>query len=311
MKLNYDLIRENIKIYESAKKAFPVIPQYEKGDVDKSAMNSLGLVNFANFSDFIRNLNSIEFTPIMGGMTWRKLKPLLVKHTTNERFKTYLNNRTEKQFQRLLIEFDDFDKLLNGRWARKPNPDSRTRKGRNGRRDSNRAEGLQVCIVPIINYIIQSDIEINDHHKLQERINQSINWFTGNFKLNSSEIPATEVEVTSKLLELLAGVIEDNKIDFRKLNLNYISNAIHKKLSNLMVVPAGTRLKCISDTLGNCGNKVLTKDTYYDVKDCRLIGGALMVYVSDDRGISQYCPYRNFEDVAMRRDDLLSSLLGE
>lgn len=310
MKLNYDLISANIEIYEDAKKAFPVISQYENGEVDRSAMISLGLLNFANFADFLISLNANEFTPIMGGMNWRKLKSLLVKHTTNERFKAYISNRTEKQFQKLLIEFDDFDRLLNGRWVRKPNPDSRRRSGRNGRRDTNRMEGLQTCAVPIINYIIQNDIELHNNHVWQDRLSQTMVWFNTN-KLNRSEIPAGEVEVTSKLLELFVNMVDENKIDFRKLNLDYISNAINKKLAKLMVVQAGTRLKCLFDVVGNFGARVLTKDTYYDVIDHRMISGTLMVYVRDDRGVSQFYAYRNFEDVVMRRDDLLSSLLGE
>ena len=310
MKLNYELIRENIGVYEDAKKAFPVISQYEKGEVDSNAMRSLGLTNFAKFSDFLKSLNINEFSPIMGGMTWRKLKPLLVKHTSNERFKTYIGNRTEKQFQKLLFEFEDFDRMLNGRWVRKPNPDSRRRRGRDGRRDYNYMEGLQVCIVPIINYVIQSDIEINDQHKWHNKISNEFNWFYSS-KLDRSEIPVSEVEVTTKLLQVLAGVIDDNKIDFRKLNLDYITNVISKKLGNLMMVPSGTRLKCISDMNSQYGVKVLSKDSYYEVQEHRLIGGTLMVYVRDDRGHQQFYSYRNFEDVAMRRDDLLSSLLGE
>lgn len=306
--MNYDLIRHNIEVYENVKKTLPAISQYENGDIDKTTMLSIGLLNFSKFSDFIKTLNRYGFHPVMEGMTWRKLKPLLIKHTSNERFKKYLSNRTESDFRKILSDPDLFDRLLNGRWVRKPNPDSRTISGRSGRRDIQKIEGLKVCIVPILNYIIQHNLEFGKIYQIG--IYDEISWYISN-RLELKDVPLSEIEITTKLFELLVDTINSNKIDFRKLNLDYISKTFTNKISKLMSIPIGTRLKCTSDVFTSFGNKVLTGGLYYEVENYTLSNGSMVVYIKDDRGISQYYPYSHFEDVVMHRDDIINSLLGE
>ncbi len=43
MKLNYDLIKKNLATYEEAKELFPVISDYERGEVNINVMRNLGL----------------------------------------------------------------------------------------------------------------------------------------------------------------------------------------------------------------------------------------------------------------------------
>ena len=55
MKLNYDLIKKNLATYAEAKEIFPIISEYEQGQVSYSTMSKLGLGDFANFGSFIEN----------------------------------------------------------------------------------------------------------------------------------------------------------------------------------------------------------------------------------------------------------------
>ena len=52
MKFTYEAIRQNIRFYEQAKEQFPIISQFEKGEVSHGAMNSLKLGDFAEFYNF-------------------------------------------------------------------------------------------------------------------------------------------------------------------------------------------------------------------------------------------------------------------
>src|ERR1039457_6863392 len=121
MKLNYDLIKKNLKTYEGARKHIPLVEQFEKGEVPMSSMRNLGLENFALFYEFMSSQKKINgYDLLMDKITWRKLKPLIIDKTTTERFKKYISNRSKNKFNNILLDETIFDRLLNGRWITKP-----------------------------------------------------------------------------------------------------------------------------------------------------------------------------------------------
>jgi hypothetical protein len=318
MKLDYHLIKKNLSTYAEAKEIFPIISEYEQGQVTHSTMSKLGLGEFANFSSFLKNCFNAGFNPVMKGITWRRLKPMLVEHTHNERFKKFIFNRTQTQFNEILNDGSTFDRYLNGRWVSKP---STSRRGRrtSGRRSHEHIEGFRSCIVPMINYIIEGNIDIydreddvKDHYtffKNQSVIASSIYWYIDR-ELDFSGVPKREIDVTRKLLGSLAQIVDDSKIDFRKLNSDYIISSITEKISKLMKVPEGTRLKCLNDYNDIYGQKSLTKDQYYEVRSSSTSNGYVTVLVYGDNSRSGWFQYSCFEDVQSHRDDLLNSLFG-
>ena len=312
MKLNYDLIKKNLATYAEAKELFPVISDYERGEVNIHVMRNIGLQEFGEFYDFLKRGDN----PVEDGMTWRKLKLMIAEKTNNVRLKKFIMNRTQRQFNEILMDGPQFDRLLNGRWVSKP---ALTRRGRMsyGRRGGECVDGLKTCFVPLLNYIIQNNIDVYEDSKeyvykkfaQQESIYYSIRWFT-TMELNFDSVPKREIDVTRKLLSTFVEIMEETKIDFRKLNSEYIISSISSKIKNSMSVPSGTMLKCLKDV--PYGNKIsLVANTSYEVKSSHLnMNGYLHVYVTDELNRNVSYPYSYFEDMAFHRDDLLSSLFG-
>ena len=312
MKITYDLIKKNLATYAEAKESLPVISEYERGEVNMNVMRSLGLQEFGEFYDFLKRVEN----PIDEGMTWRKLKLMIAEKTTSVRLKKFVMNRTQRQFSEILMDGPQFDRLINGRWVSKP---SLTRRGRMsyGRRSDECINGLKTCIVPLLNYIIQSDIDVYEDSKeyfYKKFVQQdSIVYFTRWYKtmeLNFDSVPKREIDVTRKLLNSFVEIMEETKIDFRKLNSEYIISSISNKIKSSMDVPTGTMLKCLKDV--PYGNKIaLVANNSYEVKSSGLnSNGYLQVWIMDELNRSFYYPYSCFEDMAFHRDDLLSSLFG-
>ena len=314
MKKNYDSIKLNLATYKEAKSILPVIGEYEREEVSSSVMRNLGLGKFAEFCDFLKQSEKSGFNPITEDITWRKLKLLISSHTKVDRLKKFVMNRTQKQFTELLNNNEDFDRLLNGRWIRKPGYTPRGRKTY-GRRSEVRIEGLDHCVVPLVNYIILNNIEVFESDPniysfiTQDRLIGVSKWYTFE-KLDFDKVPKREIEVTKKLLDNFINIMSESHIDPRKLNLDYIISTISDKIKKSMIVPAGTIIKCLRDVNNDYRKQVLTKDVSYSVRGSYIQSGYLKVSVTNDLGVSDYYDYANFEDMAIHREDLLRSLLG-
>ena len=308
MKIAYDIINKNLKTYKEAKDIFSAISQFEQNEIDYSAMHSLGLGKFADFSMFIKSIKNQGFAPILYIKSFRDLKPIIVEKTTTERFKTLIKNRTQKKFDAIFNDSDLFDRLLNGPWKSRPQMRRSGRMGY-GTRKNERAEGFKTAIIPIINYIILNDIEVNDNIKNQSSISDHIRWYIDEV-LSFEKVPQQEIELTNKLLQTFSEVVEKERVDFRKLNINYVLSAISTKIKNAMKIPNGTMLRCVKELGLPSGDIMLEKGKMYEVFGTYERNGFLTVFVKNENGNHTYYEYSYFEDVSMKRDDLLSMLLG-
>ena len=308
MKITYDIIKKNIEVYNEAKKIFPAISQYEDCKIDYKAIESLGLGKFADFYKFIERTGNFDFEPVMAINNFRTLKPILVEYTKSERFKKYIENRTKNKFDSIFSDSDLFDRLLNGPWKSRPKMRRNGQMGY-GTRKNERVEALKDAIVPIINYLIINEIDINDDIINQYYISDSIKWYTNKI-LNCDNVPKREIELTNKLLETFLDVVDRERIDFRKLNINYILSAISNKIKNAMFIKNGTILKCIK-TLNDkwSGVLLLEEGKTYEVFGTYDRNGFLTVLVQNEQGSKTYHEYSYFEDMSIRRDNLLSMLL--
>lgn len=308
MKITYDIIRKNIETYKEAKDIFPVITQFEENEIDYSAMHSLGLSKFADFHTFIKYLKLHGFDPISDTKSFRVLKPIIVDKTTTERFKTFIKNRTQKKFEAIFTDNDLFDRLLNGPWKSRPQMRRNGRMGY-GTRKNERVEGFRDAIVPIINYIILNEIEVSDSIKNQDSISNQTRWYI-NEVLSFDKVPQKEIDLTNKLLQTFSEVVENDRVDFRNLNINYIMSAISTKIKNAMKIPKGSMLRCVKELMdSNQTDKILEKGKMYEVFGTYERNGFLTVYITNEKGSSSYYEYSYFEDVSTKRDDLLSMLL--
>ncbi len=298
MKITYDIIKDNLRVFEEAKGKFPIIQKYIDGEVSPRSLALVGLTQFANFYDYLK---FIDRSPIIEDVTWRKLKPLLIEKTDLPRFKTYLKNRTQKDFCDILKDTDVYDRLLNGRWIRRPARRS------SGRRSNERIGGFDSCSVEIINYIIQNEIEVCDNI-------YGTKWFVTQ-RLSLDESLVREMKVTEDMLKSIADVITESKIDFKKLNMDYITNSISEKLGGLIRIEKDSVVKCLKDVeivSSITGNKVLVlkEGNTYKVDNSSIRSGYLYLWLTDETGRSNYYPFSNFEDMQYHRNSILDSLLG-
>jgi hypothetical protein len=307
MKINYTTIQENLDTYNQVKEKYPILKQLENGEITIEALRSVGLYEFGEFYEFLKECERSGYSPIMQ-MNWKQLKPILVEKTTTERFKSFIGNKTKKKFDAILNDFNTFDRLLNGRWISKPNPYGRGR----GRRSNENVRGLREY-VPMINYFICNDIDIsNIKIKDDSYYLKTLRWYIGDSILKSKLdiIPFREIEITNKIMEQLVDVIDNSKIDFRKMNINYIANAINKKLNGLVKIENDTIIKSLNDVF-RYNRRILTSGKSYQVASSDIWDGHLRVSVVDDLGERSTHRYNIFEDMSFHRSDLLSQLLFE
>lgn len=296
IKITYDIIQENLRIFEEAKSKFPIIQKYIDGEVTSNALSSVGLHQFGRFHDYLKQNNSLGFDPIINGMTWRKLKPILLANTAIDRFRTYLKNRTQNEFTDILKNIDVYERLSKGRWIRKPSRRS------SGRRSGEKIVALTSCHIPVINYIIHNEVEVED-------CIIGLEWFLTT-KLSLGNTQAREMEVTENLLKSFASVVEESKVDFKKLNLDYISNFIGEKLKKLMSIEKGSVVKCIKELSGVYGTH-LTEGKSYVVESSHVRNGYLYLQLVDDKGSMNHYSFSHFEDMSYHRNSILDSLFND
>lgn len=315
MNFSYQFIKENLRIYQEAKSIFPIIAQYESGEITYNSMQKIGLEKFALFFQFIDDVRKSGFE-LQKALTYSELKEILVSNTKNERFKIWLKNRNQKQFKKL-IEDDPqtFDRLLNGRWLTKPGYTNRGRRVY-GRRSNEFCEGFDSAFIPLLNWIISNDIKVSDINgqdifrsfSLQSKFQNRLKWYIGR-ELYLDSVPKKEIEITHNLLESVLDFIGDKKIDFRKLNSDFIIDTFQNKIRNLMNIPAGTTIRSKADFIPNgLTSKRLTESKDYIVETSMINNGFLRVCVVDDSGYRNWYEYTNFEDKSIERDLILSQL---
>jgi hypothetical protein len=310
---NYDIIKQNIKTYNEAREQFSILRDYENGSITKSSLSVFGLSDFADFCDFLKSCKSKNIEPIMF-ITFRDLKKKITESTKSERLAKLISNKSQPKFKLLFSQGEAYDKLLNGVYARKPRY---TRNGRisTGIRKNESVDGLTKCSVEVMNWIIINSVNVyenqsKDFQSFDIQSNSNITkWYTYK-KLKLDNVPVREMNITNDLLNGFVNGMEQTKVDFRKLNVDFLVNNISDRIRKLMSVPVGTMLKSIDDFQDSYNRKCLTKDMSYRVVSSTISGGFVKVLVFDDRNVSNYYAYSNFEDMQLRRNDLLDQLFG-
>ena len=316
MIINRELIKENLEIYNKVKSEISLISEYERNEVSSYSLNQFGAGDFAEFYESFLVNKGNNFQVIDPGMNWRKLKPILIQQTTDAKLKKYISRRTETQFiSWLTTDPATFDKLLNGKWIRKPKQGRR--RWLYGSRGDTVMDSLKTCRLPIINYIINKGIDANSTYSeteagifAQKEYSHLIKWFTTK-KLDPDQIPIRELDVTKKLLTTFINTLGESNIDFRKLNIDYITGTISERIKSNMKVPEGTMLKALVDLKDSAGKQVITKDRVYKVDSSTITSGFVRVYLADDSTWKRHYDYKYFEDMSLHREDILKQLFGD
>jgi hypothetical protein len=313
MKWTNEYILRNLEIYQQAKDLIPTISQYERGEVTSSSMRFLGLKQFSDFFDFQKYQNDLGWS-LTDATSYRELKNLIASNTQNERFKSQILNKSEKAFTNLLTEdTKNWDRLLNGRWIRKPGWSQITGRKQYGRRSEDLMSGLDTCLVPIVNWMISKGITTSnlrddsyESFDRQSKYQSKLKWYCG-VELDLDELPIREIEISNKVLESVCDFLINDNFDFRKLNSDFLIDNLNQKIRKLMLPPKGTTLKCI-DSLVDTTGSILTEGQSYKVVDSSIFGGSVKVFIENDQKKWSYYEYKYFEDMSIRRDDIFRQL---
>jgi hypothetical protein len=313
MKWTNEYILRNLEIYQQAKDLIPTISQYERGEVTSSSMRFLGLKQFSDFFDFQKSQNDLGWS-LTDATSYRELKNLIASNTQNERFKSQILNKSEKSFTNLLTEdTKTWDRLLNGRWIRKPGWSQITGRKQYGRRSEDLMSGLDTCLVPIVNWMISKGITTSnlrddsyESFDRQSKYQSKLKWYCG-VELDLDELPIREIEISNKVLESVCDFLINDNFDFRKLNSDFLIDNLNQKIRKLMLPPKGTTLKCI-DSLVDTTGSILTEGQSYKVVDSSIFGGSVKVFIENDQKKWSYYEYKYFEDMSIRRDDIFRQL---
>lgn len=313
MKLSYEIIKHNLELYEEARKTFPILKKYEQREITRTDLGLFKLSSFGEFYDFTELLKNRGFNPV-DFVTFKDLKKQIVDNTPNERFKSLISNMSKPKFIKLISsDGDKFDRLINGRWSSKPKYNRRGRISY-GRRFNEKVDGLSICFTQIINFAIVNELDVYESRTLSHNPfieqNSTIKWYLD--KLSFEDVPKVELDITNSLVSNLIDMIEDTKLNFRKFNVDFINNAISSKIRKMMIIPEGTSIKCCEDVFStySTNRKILTSGNYYEVKGSHISGGMLQVKVVDDTGNPTSFSFKYFEDVQLKRNNLLDELLG-
>lgn len=313
MKLSYETIKHNLSLYEEARNTFPILKKYEQREITRTDLGLFKLSSFGEFYDFVEVLKNRGFKPV-DFVTFNDLKKQIVDNTPNERFKSLISNMSKPKFIKLISsDGDKFDRLINGRWTSKPKYNRRGRISY-GRRLNEKVDGLSICFTQMINFVIINELDVYEsrtlsHNPFVEQ-NSTIKWYLE--KLSFEDVPKAELDITNSLVSNLIDMIEDTKLNFRKFNVDFINNSISSKIKKMMLISEGTSIKCCEDVFSNysTNRKILTSGNYYEVKGSYISGGMLQVKVTDDMGQIANLPFKYFEDVQLKRNNLLDDLLG-
>lgn len=298
MKITYDIIKENLREFENAKVKFPVLQKYLDGEASESAMRTLGLNSFITFNNFLTRCKESNQSPIIEGLTWKKLKPILIENTNVDRFKTYLKNRTENKFKEILLDEEVFSRLANGRWLRKPSRRS------SGRRGGEKISSFSSHHISILNYAIKNELDVCK--TIVE--NQNTHWYLN--KLSLDDTFSREMVESDKILQKVSEFIDSTGTDFKKLNIDYLQQFFIEKFRKLVSIKESSTLKCIKTIYSaSYPDQVILKEgKTYTVISSGTKSGYLYVWVVNDRGRQDSYPFSYFEDISFQRNSILDDL---
>jgi hypothetical protein len=313
MILTYETIKYNLETYKQAREQFSLIRDYEDGKTTLQNLRIFGLGDFGEFYEFCKKTTNSGIEPVMF-ITFKDLKTKIVEKTRTARLAKLFSNKTQPKFKKMIMEDgESFDKLMNGRWMRKP---TYRRNGRMsyGTRSNESVEGIRLCFIELINWLIINQVPVyekstKDYDSFLSQESNIIRWYTSK-RLNWDNVPIREMNITNEMMSSFIDSIDKSKIDFRKLNSDFIISSLQDKVRSLMHVPVGTMVKCLVDKTNDYGKSLLIKDKSYRVEGSTIQSGFLKVVVIDERGSSNYFPYSYFEDMQILRNDLLDQLFS-
>ena len=278
MKISLDIIKFNLNLLEEVKKEYPILKDYQDGNIRKESIQNTGLDSFIGLIDYIKScdvkgLKLIYNDPI----SYKELKSKFLELNLNAKSKKIFSNKSKKDFDELWI-----CNKLHQRYKRWGNVCY--------------APGLEATEPMIINYLFQNNIEVDSQYMFFHKDY----WF---FQYQKPKFYSRELKTTQSFIESFINYAKDANLDLRKCNVKSLTIELQHKLKQLASIEEGLRVKCVTETTN------FTIDNLYIVQSSHINHfGFVEVKLTDDRGETRFIPYSNFEEISRQRDDVLSQL---
>ena len=277
MILNLDTLKYNLQLLQEVKEEFPILQDYEDGKVTRDTLNGVGLDQYVDLITYIKNLPNVGNQKLIYDtkITYRDIKKMVSELSYGKAKSIFLKKTHE-----------DFIKVFN---------DVKTNRRYTKSNNQSYCSGLQSAEPIILNYFIQNNIEFSDvYFKC---------WMYFK-KLQKPKLYSRELKMTQDFVEMFIGFTKDQDFDLRKCNIKSLITELQHRLRPMMKIESGLLVKCIKESDG-----FLTIDKQYLVDDSRVnYYGFVEIKITDDKGISSYIPYSNFEEISRQRDDLFKEL---
>ena len=278
MILNLDTLKYNLQLLQEVKLEFPILQDYEDDKVTRDTLNGVGLDHYVNLISYIKNLPNVGNQKLIydDKITYRDVKKMVSELSYGGKAKNIFLKKTH----------EDFIKVFN---------DSKTNRRYTKSNNQSYCAGLERAEPIILNYFIQNNIEFSDVYF------KSWMYFK---KLEKPKLYSRELKKTQDFIEMFIGFTKEQDFDLRKCNIKSLITELQHRLRPMMKIETGLFVKCVKESDG-----FLTIDKQYLVEDSRVnYYGFLEIKITDDKKISSYIPYSNFEEISRQRDDLFKEL---
>jgi hypothetical protein len=277
MILTYETIKYNLDLLEEVKQEYPILQDFENGNVYRDSVSNVGLDTFVEFITFKKQCANTGSQKIIYEdlITFKDLKQK-VSELSYGRSKNIILKKNSDDFIKIFTDFK-----VNRRYTRGSNVSY--------------CSGLETAIPTIINYFIQNKIDVYDGYLRG-----------GHFYLNKLKKPnlySRELKMTQNFIDEFVNYTKEKDLDLRKCNIKSLISELNHRLKSMMNIESGLLVKCISQKKG------FTLDRLYEVTDSRVnYNGYLEVKITDDNGVEAYVTYTLFEEVSRQRDDIFKEL---
>lgn len=278
MILTYENIKYNLEILEEVKKEYPILQEFEDGNISRDSLSNVGLDIFVDFITFIKLCHNTGEQKVIYDETisFNDLKRKVAELTSTEKVRNIFLKKKKEDFIKVFVDYK-----VNRRYTRSHN--------------ASYCDGLDSGIPIIINYFIQNSIDVSDGYLPR-----------GHFylvKLNRPRHYSRELKMTQSFIDEFITYTKEKDLDLRKCNIKSLVNELNHRLKSMMKIENGLFVKCIGDRKG------FTLDRLYVVEDTRVgYNGYLEVKLTDDSGLTAYVTYTSFEEISRQRDDIFKEL---
>jgi hypothetical protein len=272
-----EIIKYNLELLEEVKIEYPILRDFENGLVHNNSVSRIGLDEFVSLisykKEISKNGQEIFYTD---KVYYEEVIEKVVELSSFKVKKIFLKK-----------SLDNFCKLYT---------DWKTHKRYSSSRNIFYCAGLELSEPIIVNYFIQNKIDV-----IGELFKRSEFFFR---RLSKPKYYSRELKMTQDFVEEFITFTKEKDLDIRKCNINTLINEVNDRLKPLMLIEEGLQVKYIG-----MDNTRFTPDKTYIVNASRISYlGYLEVKITDDKGLSTFYPYSNFEEISRQRNDLFKEL---